>query len=470
MNKTRTVSVYLFFDIVAACTAWVMFYAYREQFSSESFLYWIGQLHFSRFGIQTFLLLPVFWVAIYYISGYYTNIFRKARLIELWQTFFTSLFGVIILFFAVLLDEPKQISESYLRLFSGLFGFHFGLTYLFRLFHTSYITRQIHQRKIGFNTLLIGGDSLALQYYQEWENQRRTSGNLILGFIRLPNENSKLDAYTRCLGNLDDIPKVIEQYGILEVFVSLNSSEHELLAKILIKLNRYNVTVWGIPDLYDILSGNPKGNNLYGRPLFKISNGIMPVWAANLKRILDVVISAAAMTLLLPVSLFIITAIKMGSRGPAIYAQERIGRYGKPFKIYKFRSMKSDAEQNGPELSRTDDPRITRFGRFLRKSHLDEIPQFWNVIVGQMSLVGPRPERQYYIEQLVERAPQYTVLHKVRPGITSWGQVKYGYASNLEQMLERLPYDLVYLKNPSLYLDFKIMIYSVLEIFHGKGK
>lgn len=196
----------------------------------------------------------------------------------------------------------------------------------------------------------------------------------------------------------------------------------------------------------------------------------MPVWAANLKRILDVVISAAAMTLLLPVSLFIITAIKMGSRGPAIYAQERIGRYGKPFKIYKFRSMKSDAEQNGPELSRTDDPRITRFGRFLRKSHLDEIPQFWNVIVGQMSLVGPRPERQYYIEQLVERAPQYTVLHKVRPGITSWGQVKYGYASNLEQMLERLPYDLVYLKNPSLYLDFKIMIYSVLEIFHGKGK
>jgi lipopolysaccharide/colanic/teichoic acid biosynthesis glycosyltransferase len=159
----------------------------------------------------------------------------------------------------------------------------------------------------------------------------------------------------------------------------------------------------------------------------------------------------------------------LSSRGPLFYKQERIGKNGKPFTIYKFRSMYVDAEQNGPELSSEKDPRITPFGRFMRKSRLDEIPNFINVLKGDMSLVGPRPERQHFIDQIIEKAPQYIQLLKVRPGITSWGQVKYGYAKNIDEMVRRMKYDLIYLDNMSLYVDFKIMIYTFLTILKRKG-
>lgn len=258
-----------------------------------------------------------------------------------------------------------------------------------------------------------------------------------------------------------------EKYQLEEVIIAIETSQHDLLTGILTSLQNRTLTIWGIPDLFDLLSGNAKTNAIYSSPLFKITNGIMPAWQANLKRLFDVSFSILAIVLFLPAYLIIAIWIKLDSKGPVLYKQERIGRFGKPFTIYKFRTMIDQAEPHGPELSTHDDDRVTPVGQFLRRTHLDEIPQFYNVIKGEMSLVGPRPERKFFIDQIVKKAPHFTQLHKIRPGITSWGQVKYGYASTIDEMLKRLPYDLVYLKNISLYIDFKILIYTIISCFKG---
>lgn len=471
MNKNWQVAKYLIFDILAAAISWTAFFIYRKAVIEPQRFGIDIPIEFTNRYYLGLVFIPLFWITIYYITGFYKKIFHRSRLLELGQTFLTSISGVVIIFFALILDDFIHSYKNYYQLFFTLLSLHFLLTYFFRLIITTRTIHRIHKRKIGFNTLLIGSNENALKVYKEMANQVRPAGNKFVGFVGVENNNDALlSSYLPKLGKTSDLSSIIEKYKIEEVIVALETKEHKQLSEILTIIENRQVTIWGIPDLYDFLSGMVKTNTIYGSPLIKISNGLMPAWQENTKRLLDVLFSLIAIVLFSPVFIVLAVAIKTSSRGPIIYKQERIGRFGKPFKIFKLRSMVADAENGTPALSAENDSRITKVGKFIRKTHLDEIPQFLNVILGDMSLVGPRPERKYYIDQIVKEAPHYTHLHKLRPGITSWGQVKYGYASNVKEMLERLPYDMMYLKNISLYIDFKILIYTVMVSIKGNGK
>lgn len=471
MNKSVQVARYLIFDFLAAAISWTLFFTYRKAVIEPQYFGSDVPIVFTTRFYLGLVIIPIVWITVYYITGFYKNIFRRSRLLELGQTFITALVGVVVIFFTLILDDFIESYKNYYQLFFTLFALHLGLTYFFRLIITTRTIHRIHNRKIGFNTLIIGSNENALKVYNEMSSQVRPAGNKFVGFVGVENNNDALLSKSiPKLGQVSNLKSILETQNIEEVIIALETVEHERLSEILTIVENRQITIWGIPDLYDFLSGMVKTNTIYASPLIKISNGLMPGWQENTKRLLDVTLSFLAILAFLPVFIVLAITIKITSKGSVLYKQERVGRFGKPFSIFKLRSMVVNAENGTPALSKENDVRITKIGKFMRKTHLDEIPQFLNVIIGDMSLVGPRPERRYYIDQIIKRAPHYTHLHKLRPGITSWGQVKYGYASNVDEMLERLPYDMMYLKNISLYIDFKILIYTLMVSFKGNGK
>ncbi len=470
-NWFRQTFYYIFADVLASSLSWIVFIYFRKKYIETKVYGYDVPVEIDEKAMIGFMVLPFFWVFLSWFSGYYRDIYRKSRLKELGQTFATIALGSVILFFALFLDDKVAGYQYYYLSIFAFFLLQFFSTYLFRLIITSSTSRLIQKKKIWFNTLIIGGGAKAKKLYDDIESEKISNGNKVIGFVHYDDEiPGELIQKIEDLGPINKVKQIIMKHGIEEVIIAIENSDHIRLQRLISDLDEKNIKIKMIPDMYDILSGFVRISSIFGTPLIVVDAVVMPQWQQSVKRILDVACSLFAFIVLSPLFLFLFLLIKMDSKGPVIFKQQRIGRWGKTFTIYKFRTMKVDAEKDGPALSSGTDNRMTKSGKWLRKFRLDEFPQFYNVLIGNMSVVGPRPERQFFIDQIVDLAPHYKLLHRVKPGITSWGQVKYGYAENVEQMVERLKYDILYIENMSLALDFKIGFYTLLTVLKAEGK
>lgn len=465
VNKLRNLRICV--DFLSSLAGWLVFNVLRYFTIPSAFC--------PEGGLSAFLTLPVVlggnlviplcMVLLYAVSGVYndSSLYNVSRMDKVLNTAAVGIVASIGIYFAAFINDgiPERMTTYELLLM--MWGCLVIPTATARCIVATNQLKRIRRGHMRRRILVVDtapGRRNDLRHILE---HAADNGFEYVGIWNGP-ESCDLPALE---GEIEDVVRDKEVNAILMLSPGKGRSVDGAL---LDRLYRLNLSIYITPDLYGAMSMKPRLSSVKGEPLVDITNAQLSPMTQNLKRLGDIVLSSMALIVLSPVYLALAIAVKLSSPGPVFYRQERIGYRKEPFDIIKFRTMYVDAEKNGPALTSDDDPRTTPLGKWLRKYRLDEIPQFWNVLKGDMSLVGPRPERQYYIDKIVARHPAYALIHQVRPGLTSWGMVRFGYANNVDQMVERLRYDLFYLDNVSLGVDLKIMFHTVATVFSGKGK
>lgn len=469
MNRRRII-FYILFDIIAALLVWLLFYLYRRVtndmvLSGGNLEYYIVPDYFLLPSIISFPCVASF---IHYLTGVYNTKVRHSRLIELFSSVVGTFIISVIIYFGMLVDDIVVSYTFYYRSFLILWAMFFVVTYLFRIIQTAHMLHRLRKGLIPNNVLVIGTGDTAQKMTEIIHKNISRTGQTIVGYIAVK-EKVVIDKES-VIGRLKDLENIVRTKAIQEVIIAVDDMDNDMIFAIANQLIVCGVEVKFAPRLFEVVTGHVSLTDIESEPLVDITRSRMPAWQQSVKRVFDIAVSAVAILLLSPVYLYVAVRVKLGSKGPVFYKQERIGYEGRPFMIYKFRTMYVDAERQGPQLSQVNDPRITPFGHIMRKYRLDELPQFWNIIKGDMSIVGPRPERKFYIEQIEKIAPYYCLVYKVKPGLLSWGPIKIGYSDTVEKMVERLRYDIIYMDNMTLQTDIKILFYSIGVILRGKGQ
>ncbi len=474
---------YICSDLIAAALGWLVFYVYRYDLTGH-----LTHPSLARYLTNTqveinLVLAPLVWVGIFAFSGYYHQPYFKSYVDELQSTLGAIFFGTLLFFFSMVIDDiplvdddwfaliktPRVPPRVYLQILMTMFGCVFIPVYLGRYFITHHTNRMVTLGRIGLRTLIVGSGRAAVALQKELSNAKRNNGYLVVGCVQHGSAQTDRPQQMPLLGDFADVRGILTDHDIEAVILAPDKRDRKVIYRQIFTLLPYGCPIMlrALPDEY--FDGGMRSRSLTALPMLTFGDDCLPPFRRNTKRATDIVVALAALVLLSPVLIVLMVLVATDSPGPIFYSQERIGRLGRPFRMFKFRSMRIDAESSGPQLSKTDDPRITRIGHVMRKYRLDELPQFWNVLRGDMSLVGPRPERAYYIERIMETAPQYSLLLQIRPGITSWGMVKYGYAGDIFQMIERMRYDLMYLNDCTIPMDLKIIGYTIRTVVTGKG-
>ena len=460
---------YVLTDFVSANLAWFSYNCCRFYLGGVRGFTSLGDFLTGDMIVLGQVVLPLLMMGVYYLSGYYNEVFRKSRLSESILTLKSAVFNTMLAFFVALINDMVTDNRGFnYEIVLLLVVLLFVFTYSFRFAITSVTSYKIKKRIWRFPTLVIGAGASAFAFVEKLNKMRDSNGYHVVGYVEVPSENRVKDIDLPVY-SLDEIADVIRKEQVKELIVVPTNQKVKVLLNTINHLYVHDLPIKVTPERFNMLYRS-RISDFSGDPLVDVSNSHINAGEKNMKRLIDVVLSLIALVLLLPVYVLVAVFIKCDSKGPVFFRQERLGLHNKPFKIVKFRTMVKDAEQDGkPQLSSDNDPRITKLGRIMRKYRIDELPQFWNVLKGDMSIVGPRPEREYYAKMILEREPSYSLIHKVRPGITSLGQVKFGYAKNVDEMIERLRYDLLYLNNMSIINDFKIIAYTLKIVIKGRG-